>query len=148
MGGNFVGNSYVSVGGDATGNAFGAGSRVENRNITISGNVSNSQVGQTLTNCQNIINEQAPSEKKDLLEALEREVARLIAALPDDMKDKEAEIADDLKMVVEQATSATPNRKFYSVSAQGLLDASKWVKDFTGNIAGTVGQLGKLVLGA
>jgi len=48
-------------------------------------------------------------------------------------------------MLVKQATSEKPNRKWYSVSAEGLLEASKWVKDFSGNIAGTVGQLEKLI---
>jgi hypothetical protein len=31
------------------------------------------------------------------------------------------------------------------VSAEGLLEASKWVKDFAGNIAGTIATLGKFI---
>ena len=49
-----------------------------------------------------------------------------------------------LKRLLEEATSEKPKRKWYSVLAEGLMDASKYVKDFTGNIAGTIGQLGKL----
>jgi hypothetical protein len=48
-------------------------------------------------------------------------------------------------MLVKQATNKKPDRKWYSLSAEGLLEASKFVKDFSGNIAGTVGQLGKLL---
>lgn len=43
------------------------------------------------------------------------------------------------------ATAATPNRRWYSVSAEGLLEAAKYAKEFTGEIAGTIGQLGKLI---
>jgi hypothetical protein len=48
-------------------------------------------------------------------------------------------------MLVKQATSEKPNRKWYSLSAEGLLDAATWVKDFTGNIGGTILNLGKLL---
>ncbi len=41
--------------------------------------------------------------------------------------------------------SAKPNRTLYSVSSDGLLEASKFVNDFTGNIAGTIGSLTKLL---
>ena len=34
-------------------------------------------------------------------------------------------------------------RALCSVSAEGLLEASKFVQDFSGNIAGTLGNLGK-----
>ncbi|MBK8038885.1 MAG: hypothetical protein IPK22_17395 [Verrucomicrobiaceae bacterium] len=42
-------------------------------------------------------------------------------------------------------TSTKPNRAWYSVSSEGLLEASKYVKDFTGNIAETLGSLTKLL---
>ena len=48
-------------------------------------------------------------------------------------------------MPVSQATNPKPNRKWISLPAEGLLEASNWVKDFTGNIAGTVSQLGRLL---
>lgn len=112
----------------------------------INSTVSNAQVGQILTNCKNIIQQQPQGEKRNLLDQLQKDVATIINGLPADKKGQESEIADFLRTIVEQSTGkATPNRPFYSVSAQGLLDASKWVNDFTGNILGTVGQLGKLV---
>jgi hypothetical protein len=100
------------------------------------------QVGQTLTNCTNMIQQQAPGEKKTALEALEKEAKALIAKLPDDKKE---DAAGNLELAVKGATAATPNRKWYSVSAEGLIEASKFVKDFSGNIVGTLKNLGKTV---
>jgi hypothetical protein len=89
---------------------------------------------------------QPPGEKKELLEQLQADVKKLILAFPAEKKDKESETADYLKAIVEQSTGkVSPNRRFYAVSADGLLEASKWVKDFSGNIIGAVGQLGKLI---
>jgi hypothetical protein len=108
--------------------------------------ITNAQVGQTLTNCNNIIQQQPAGEKKILLDQLQTEVKTILDNLPQDKKDKESEIADYLKAIVEQSTGkATANRRFYSVSAEGLLEASKWCKDFAGNIFGTIGQLGKML---
>jgi hypothetical protein len=104
--------------------------------------VTNAQVGQTLTNCTNMIQQQAPGERKDLLEQLQQEVKALIVKLPEEKKE---EAAGDLEQLVKGATASTPNRRWYSVSAEGLIEASKFVKDFAGNIVGTVGQLGKLL---
>ncbi len=115
------------------------------QSIHIGGNVTNSQVGQTLTSCTNMIQQQAPGERKDLLEALVKQVEQLIAALPVDKQDEAPHVAENLEMLVKQATSAKPNRKWYSVSKDGLLEASKFVKDFGVSIAGTLGSLEKLV---
>ncbi len=104
--------------------------------------ITQSQVSQTMTKCQNLIQEQPPGEMKTLLTQLEKQVTELLAILPEEMRE---ETGKDLKLLVEEATSAKPNRKWYSVSSEGLLDASKYVKDFTGNIAGTIGSLGKLL---
>ena len=117
----------------------------DDRSINITGNVTNSQVAQTLTNSTLLIREHATGEKKALLEQLRREVEELVERLPPEKADEAPQVAKDLEMLVEQATSDKPNRRWYSVSAEGLLEASKWVKDFAGNLFGTVGQLGKLI---
>ena len=99
------------------------------------------QAGQTLTNCTNMIQQKAPTDRKELLEAVEREVQQLIKGLP---QDKQMEAAGDLQKIVEVAVSPTPPvRRWYSMSAEGLLEASKFAKDFSGNIAGTLKNLGK-----
>jgi internalin A len=117
----------------------------DDHSIHIGGNVTNSQVGQTMTNCTNMIQQQAPGERKDLLEELQKQVQELIEKLPDEKKDKAPKIARDLKMLVEQSTSDEPERAWYSLSAKGMLEAATWVKDLSGEIAGTIGNLGKLL---
>ncbi len=120
----------------------------DDHRIQIVGNVTNSQVGQTLTNCTNMIQQQAQGERKDLLEELDKQVRQLISQLPEEKKAEAIpKIEKNLKMLVQEATSDTPDREWYEVSSKGLLDATKYVKDFAGNIAGTLGSLGKLLLG-
>lgn len=104
--------------------------------------ISNSQVGQTLTNCTNMIQQQAPGELKSLLTKLEQEVAELLLKLPEE---KRAKVEKNLTVLVTEATSAEPDREWYSVSSKGLLEASKYVKDFTGNIAGTLVSLTRVL---
>lgn len=99
------------------------------------------QAGQILKNCSNIIKQQA-GVRRGILEELGREVNELIIALPED---KKGEAAGDFELMLKGATSAIPNRRWYEVSAKGILDASKWVKDFTGNIAGAIGSLGRSI---
>lgn len=118
----------------------GGKTMTHDQSIYIGGNVTNSQVGQTLTNCTNMIQQQAPGERKDLLEELAKQVQQLVKALP---QDKQEETASNLELAVKAATSAKPNRAWYSVSAEGLMEASKYVKDFSGNITGTLKNLGQ-----
>lgn len=101
-----------------------------------------SQVAQTMTNCQQMIQNQNAGELKSLLEKLEQEVEALLPKLPEE---KREETAGNLELLTKAVTSAKPNRAWYSVSSEGLLEASKFVKDFTGNIAGTIGSLSKLL---
>ena len=104
----------------------------------------NSQAGRMLSNCTKTINQLSPGEKKDLLEELRRQVEELIRHLVEDKADEAPRVATRFQALLDQATSAKPDREWYSMSAKGLLDASKWTKDFAGDIRGTVGQLGKL----
>ena len=105
--------------------------------------ITNAQIGQTLTNCTNMIQQQASGPTKDMLEQLQREASDLIAKLPEA---KQAEAAGDLEQVVKGVTSNPPVRRWYSVSAEGLMEAAKYAKDFTGNIAATLSNLGKAVI--
>lgn len=101
------------------------------------------QIGNVLENCTNIINKQADGESKELLKKLTAEVDALIKTLPDEKTKTNA--AANFDWLVKAATDTKPKRPWYSVSAKGLLEASKFAKDFAGNIAGTIGQLGKLL---
>ncbi len=113
--------------------------------VTVGGNVVNSQIGHTLTNCQNMVSQMAQtSQVKPLLETLQKEVTTLLDQLPEEKKQA---VAEDLELLTKTATSTQPNRKWYSVSAEGLLEASKFTKEFSGNIAGTLASLGKALFG-
>lgn len=136
----------IIVQGDFKGDIFkGDKPMSHDQSIHIGGNVVNSQVGQTLTNCTNMIQQQVPGDQKDLLEALVKQVQQLIAALPVEKQKEAPEVAENLEMLVKQATSAKPSRKWYSVSKDGLLEASQFVKDLGVSIAGTLGSLDKLL---
>ena len=54
-------------------------------------------------------------------------------------------IASKLQTAITQATTEAPEREWYSLSAKGLLEAATWVKDFSGQIGGTLASLGKLM---
>ncbi len=115
----------------------------DDHSIHIGGDVINSQVGQTLTNCTNMIQQQAAGARKQMLETLHADVKALIEILPDDRKEKAPKVARDLKVLVEQSTSPEPEREWYSLSAKGLLEAAPWVMYFTGKIGGTIKNLGQ-----
>ncbi|MEO5712519.1 MAG: COR domain-containing protein [Luteolibacter sp.] len=114
----------------------------DDHSIKIGGNVTNAQVGQTLTLCTNMIQLQPSGERKELLEQLDREARELITALPEDQQKKASK---NLELAVKSVTEGEPDRDWYDVSAKGLLEASKFVKDFSGNIAETIKNLGSSV---
>ena len=116
----------------------------DGQSINSGGNMTNSRAGRMLTNCTNTINQLSPGEKKDLLEELRRQVEELIRHLVEDKADEAPRVATRFQALLDQATSAKPDREWYLMSATGVVDASKWTKDFAGNIRGTVSQLGKL----
>jgi esterase/lipase superfamily enzyme len=112
-------------------------------NITV--NTNYGQIGETLTNCTSIIKQQSDSEAKRLLEKLQADVTAMIQAFPTEQTKLGEKTSKNLQRLIEVATEKEPEREWYSVSAKGVLEASKFAKEFTGNIAGTIGQLGKLL---
>jgi len=123
----------------------GNNSMNDDHSINIGGD-NNGQVAQTMTRCTQMIQNQGAGELKTLLEQLDVEVAELLPKLPEAQRE---EAAGNLELLTKAVTMTKPNRAWYSVSADGLLEAAKTVKDFTGDIAGTLANLGKWVgLGA
>ncbi len=116
---------------------------IDNHSIN-TGDITNSQVGQTLTNCTTMIQLQAPSEQKRLLEELEKQVKQLIEELPSDKKEKAPNIARNLNTFIEQTTAKEPDRDWYTVSAKGLREAAQWVQRLATPITETIVALGKL----
>jgi small GTP-binding protein len=108
----------------------------------ISGGNFTGPVAAKMENCTSIINQQSNGERRDLLQTLERETRALISKLP---PEKQPQAAKEFERLVESADEKSPNRRWYEVSAEGLLEASKFAKDFAGDLAGTIGQLGKAI---
>jgi internalin A len=87
--------------------------------------------------CTSIINGQPSGERKELLETLHKQIAELISGPTEEKQQLKKMVADRLKELTEGVTSGTPDRAWYSVSSKGLLEAAKFVKDFSAEIGGT-----------
>lgn len=106
---------------------------------TLSGNtITHSNVGGVLSQCSVMVQNQPEGEVRTLLEDLIKEMTEVIQRLPED---KQEEAANDLKMVTEMATSEKPTRKWYDVSAAGLLEAAQFVGEFSEKIGDSVGKI-------
>jgi len=79
-----------------------------------------------LTNCTNAINQQPDAKKRNLLDQLPG-VEEIVKHLPADKAGKRSQGGENLEVLVKQATSRS-RREWYSLSAQGLLEASQWTK--------------------
>ena len=95
-----------------------------------------------MRDCSSIINNQPPGERKQLLETLQKQIGEVISGPPEEKQQLKKMVADQLKQLTEGVTSETPDRAWYSVSAKGLLEAAKFVKDFSAEIGGTLKNLG------
>lgn len=115
-------------------------STVDKSTTITTGDISHSQVGGVLENCTLTINQLENDQQKQLLSDVQKEVEKLLPLLPEDTA---KEVSEDFEKLVEVSTSENPRRRWYDVSAEGLLEASKFTKEFTGNLVGTVTQLGK-----
>lgn len=63
-----------------------------------------------------------PADLKDQLKELTEAVNAMIKAMP---KDQAADVADDMKKLTEEAVKPVPNKKWYSVSIEGLTKAAE-----------------------
>lgn len=116
---------------------------MKNQSISIS----NSTVGDvnqvaadTINNSFNkIAKSDAPDELKEHLEKLNAAVKEMIQRLPE-MQQKQA--AQDVQTLTDEALSEKPRRKWYELSAEGLIEAAKTV----GEIATPVITAAKAVL--
>ena len=67
---------------------------------------------------------QSSDDIKAVLQQLAQEVANLAEKLSED---KAAELADDLERLTDEATKDNPRRKWWELSAEGILEAAKSV---------------------
>jgi hypothetical protein len=80
----------------------------------------------------------ASQELKEKLEKLTRQVAEMCGYLPED---KKKEAARDLEVLTDEATSEKPRRKWYSLSAEGLIEAAKAVGEAANPVVKTVKEI-------
>lgn len=92
-----------------------------------------------MVDCTNIINQQGDGELRELLKTLQHQVGALILKLP---IERQEEAMENLLLLMKGADVRKPNRRWYSVSAEGLLEASKFVGEFTANILNSITQIG------
>jgi internalin A len=107
-----------------------------------SGGTFHGPVAAVMKDCTSIINSQPPGERKELLVTLQKQVGEIISGPPEEKHQFKKMVADRLKELTEGVTSGTPDRAWYSVSSKGLLEAAKFVKDFSAEIGGTLKNLG------
>jgi len=110
------------------------------RSINITGNIANSQIGQDLASCSIIIQRQGNEELKRMLENVEGVILALLKQIPTQQHE---EVKRQLELAVQTATSKAPNRHWYSLSASGLLEASKFITSLHGELASHLATLGK-----
>jgi hypothetical protein len=118
------------------------GDHIEHIEQNISGGTFIGPVAAVMRDCTITINNQPPGERKQLLETLQKQIGELISGPPEEKQQLKKMVVDRLKELTEGVTTGTPDRPWYSVSAKGLLDAAKFVKDFSAEIGGTLKNLG------
>jgi uncharacterized protein YjgD (DUF1641 family) len=118
---------------------------MNNQTITISGSTFQGDfavvAAETIQNSFNHVAESgAKPELKTALEELHKAVAEMCKQLP---KEKHDQVASDLEVLSKEAIAPEPRRKWYELSAEGLMDAAKAV----GQVAAPVVTAVKAVLG-
>jgi hypothetical protein len=100
----------------------------------------NQVAADTISNAFNKVSQSSASEElKVELEKLNKAVTEMVKLLPEE---KQREVAQDLKTLTDEATSSSPRKKWYELSAEGLIGAAKAV----GEIATPVITTAKAVL--
>lgn len=99
-------------------------------------------IRQILQNSYNTIQQASDKGLKKKLEELLGHVAQLMARLDDK---QQAEAKDNLEALVKESTKPEPRRKWYDLSAEGLIDAAKSVNELAAPITATLKELGSLL---
>ncbi len=103
--------------------------------------ITNSQVGQTLMDCTNMIQQMPAGQPKELLEKLLAE----LEPVREEMKGKDAKVLDGhLAKLTEEVQKPEPDRGVLSLTAQGVVEAAETVGKIAKPVVATVGLLLKL----
>jgi internalin A len=99
-------------------------------------------IQQALRNCFNTIQQVEDARLKGKLEQLHGQAEQLMA----NVEPKQAEeVKENLEALVKEATKPQPRKKWYDLSADGLLEAARTVKELVAPMTGTVMEIGKLL---
>jgi len=79
-----------------------------------------------------------PDELQTSLQELSKQVAEMVKHLPEDRAE---EAARDLETLTDEAASGKPRRKWYELSAEGLMDAAKAVGKVAEPVVATVTKI-------
>jgi hypothetical protein len=99
-------------------------------------------IKQSLQDCFDTIQQIADAPVKEKLEQLHEQVAQLMAQSDPKMAEKTRE---NLDMLVKQAAKPEPDRKWYDLSADGLIEAAQTVKELTAPVTKVVQEIAKLL---
>jgi GTPase SAR1 family protein len=103
------------------------------KNSSIGGNViSNSSIQNSFNT---VAQSAAEPNLKSALEHLCQQVEQMLTKLPEEKKE---EVAQDLDSFVKEATKDAPRRKWYELSAEGLIEAAKACAGMTAPVTATV----------
>ncbi len=108
-------------------------------NVTVTGDFNVVVADQIENSFNRVAASDVKQELKDALQQLAIESAKVAKALP---AERAEEVARDLDTLTKEATATQPRRRWYEVSAEGLLDAAKAVGEAAKPLVETV----KLVL--
>jgi len=140
---HFHGKTHVHVEGD---DMKQAGGDINEQSITDSTfNNSPAAIRQSLQNSYNTIQRASDQAVKRKLEELHQQVTRLMARLDEK---QQAEAKENLEALAKEATKPEPRRKWYDLSAEGLVGAAKTVKELAAPITATVKEIGSLLFPA
>lgn len=96
-------------------------------------------IADTIENSFNTIeNSQQPTEVKELVETLIKEVATAASGMPEDMA---ADMSQDVETLSKELARETPRRKWYELSIDGLKTAAEAVGEVGTPIVGTLKKL-------
>ncbi|MCE9611845.1 MAG: leucine-rich repeat domain-containing protein [Chthoniobacter sp.] len=111
------------------------------KSIHIHGDVRDSQVGQTLRDCTNMIQHMPAGKPKELLEKLLAD----LEPVREEMKGKDAKVLDGhLAKLTEEVQKPAPDRGALSLTAKGVVEAAETVGKIAKPVVATVGTLLKL----
>lgn len=107
-------NNKVSIGGDVSGNI-----NVGKNNVIAD------KIEKSFNKARDA--EDRPQEIRELLQALAKEVGKIVENMPEDKAQKAEEVADDLEAITDESIKEKPTKKYWELSKKGIIEAAQAV---------------------